>query len=357
MVIEMKVCIITLYNNINFGNRLQNYALQECIKSFGVECETIKNGDLNLTRRLRKGIKLLIKPQCKNEKDRYKEFKRFGQLISCNKKMIDWNSKKINLKYDYYITGSDQVWNPQFNLGNRLKFNLLSFAPINKRISYAASFGQNSIDSKYDKIFLDELKKYKSISVRENQAVNIIHHINKNANVEVVLDPTMLLNVSDWEKIMHKPKKLKKQKYILNYFLGELSDKIKEKINDFAELYDCEVINLMDKKSILYSIGPDNFLYLEKNAFLICTDSFHSSVFAILFNRPFIVFDRKQDSIKNMNSRIDTLLEKFHLEDRKYNENKLFNEYLLYDYSNAYSILDIEKTKSYSFIKNSLDIK
>ena len=99
--------------------------------------------------------------------------------------------------------------------------------------------------------------------------------------------------------------------------------------------------------------GPSEFLYLERNAFLICTDSFHSCVFAILFNVPFVIFDRK-DNIVNMNSRLETLLKKFKLEDRKYTGKIKQNE-LSYNYEKSIKILEEEKKKSYVFLKEALN--
>ena len=107
----------------------------------------------------------------------------------------------------------------------------------------------------------------------------------------------------------------------------------------------CEVINVLDKNSPFYQTGPSEFLYLEKNAFLICTDSFHSSVFSILFNRPFIVFNR-EDINKSMNSRIDTLINKFELKNRQF-ENRITKENLHQDYTKAYEILEKEREKCF----------
>ena len=89
---------------------------------------------------------------------------------------------------------------------------------------------------------------------------------------------------------------------------------------------------------------------------MICTDSFHSSVFAILYNRPFIVFDR-DDKSKDMSSRIDTLISKFKLKNRKYNGKEIIEENINHDYTEAYEILKNEREKSFNFIKNALDIK
>ena len=117
----------------------------------------------------------------------------------------------------------------------------------------------------------------------------------------------------------------------------------------------CEIINILDKNSPFYQTGPSEFLYLEKNAFLICTDSFHSSVFAILYNRPFIVFEREQKGLESMNSRIETLINKFNLKNRKFT-GKITEENLQHDYTAAYEILEKERQKSNEFLKKALDI-
>ena len=165
----------------------------------------------------------------------------------------------------------------------------------------------------------------------------------------------MLLSLEEWEKVSKKPKMLKYNKFILNYFLGEVSDERRSEIERIAKENNCVIIDILDKNSPFYECGPSEFLYLEKNAFLICTDSFHSSVFAILFNCPFIIFDR-EDKEEKMNSRLDTLINKFKLKNRKF-EGKITEENLNHDYSEAYKILEEERKKSEAFLKNALDIK
>ena len=109
-------------------------------------------------------------------------------------------------------------------------------------------------------------------------------------------------------------------------------------------------------KSEAYTYGPAEFLYLEEKAELICTDSFHSSVFAFMFNKPFIIFERKSGKV-NMSSRIDTLLSTFHLINRRYNGISITKENLEHDYTEAYKILEKERKKSEDFLKKALDIE
>ena len=174
-------------------------------------------------------------------------------------------------------------------------------------------------------------------------------------DIQVLIDPTMMLTSNDWDKVIMKPEQAINKKYILKYFLGNISKDKNDEINRIAKENDCEIIDISDKNSPFYQTGPSEFLYLEKNAFLICTDSFHSCVFAILYNVPFIVFNREHNGT-SMNSRITTLLLKFQLENRYY-KGKINNQILQADYTIAYKILEKERKKSLDFLKKALDIK
>ena len=232
--------------------------------------------------------------------------------------------------------------------------DFLTFAPKKKRSSFSASFGISKIPSEMKEYYKERLEGLNNISVREEAGKKIVEELTGRKDVQVLVDPTMLLTAEEWDKVAKKPKQLKTDKYILNYFLGELSETRKKEIDRIAKENDCEVINILDKNSPFYQTGPSEFLYLEKNAFLICTDSFHSSVFAVLYNRPFVVFER-EDKLVNMNSRIETLINKFNLQNRKFT-GKITEENLQHDYKEAYEILEKERQKSNEFLKKALDI-
>ena len=350
-----KVGIITINDNDNYGNRLQNYAVQQVLKKLDCDVETIRNEKeckaKNLLRRTVKGIRNQIK-KLKNIK-RYRFFMDFNKNIIFSKNKITPTKIPINFdkEYDYFIVGSDQVWNPNFGRFNKL--DLLDFTEDNKKIAFSASFGVAELPDKVKEYGKKNLKKFKAISVREDKGKEIVKDIAGREDVQVLIDPTMLLDIAEWDKVTKKPKQLKYEKYILNYFLGEISDERKKEILKIAKENNCEVINILDKKEKYYQTGPSEFLYLEKNAFLICTDSFHSCVFAILYNKPFIVFNR-EDREEKMNSRIETLLSKFKLKDRGFC-GKITEENLKHDYSEGYEILEKEKEKSIKFLKNAIE--
>jgi len=156
-----------------------------------------------------------------------------------------------------------------------------------------------------------------------------------------------------WEKIMKKPSNLKSDKYILKSFLGQVSEEAWQEITRVAKENECEIIDISDESSPYYDVGPAEFLYLEKNAFLVVTDSFHSCVFSILFSTPFVVFERIDNNLKNMYSRIETLLHKFEIEDRKFDK-KITPSILCNNYSKAHSILVNERIKVTNFLDSAL---
>lgn len=348
----MKVGIVTINDNDNYGNRLQNYAVQYTLNKLNIETETLKNDAYSNTKKayiLRKLKNLNNKGSYSINILRAKCFKEFNNNIKFSSKKITTFSKIPD--FDFVITGSDQVWNP--TIGRLREVDLLANVPSEKRIAFSASFGISTIPN--NNMARKELKKFKSISVREDKGKEIVEDLTGRDDVEVLVDPTMLLTSEEWDKVSKKPMQLKSDKYILNYFLGELSEARKIEIERIARENNCDIINILDNKSPFYETGPSEFLYLEKNAFLICTDSFHSAVFAILYNKPFIVFDREQKNMENMNSRLETLINKFKLKNRKFT-GSITPENTHHDYSETYKILEIEKQKSDNFLRKALNM-
>lgn len=351
----MKVGIVTIYDNNNYGNKLQCFALQQKLTELGADVTVIHDEDKRLSIKVKKLIKSILKRKANTREIRLrkKQFEEFNKKIKYSKYTVDFRHPKIKEKFEYVVVGSDQVWNPYFNRLSNL--DILKFISPNKRISYAASFGINDVPNEYKNKISNEIANFKAISVREYQGKEIVEKLTQRRDIQVLIDPTMMLTSNDWGKVIMKPEQAINKKYILKYFLGNISKDKNDEINRIAKENDCEIIDISDKNSPFYQTGPSEFLYLEKNAFLICTDSFHSCVFAILYNVPFIVFNREHNGT-SMNSRITTLLLKFQLENRYY-KGKINNQILQADYTIAYKILEKERKKSLDFLKKALDIK
>lgn len=356
-----KIGIITIIDNNNYGNKLQNFAVYKTLENYSSNIETLNNIPTINTKekfiyRYIKCLLNIIIGRFQRKELRNLRFNEFTKKTNFNNKLLTPYTK-IKKNYDYFLVGSDQVWNP--NLGRLRDIDLLSFAKSGQKISFSASFSITTLPDNLKEYVAENLKTFKAISVREEAGKRIVEELTGRTDVEVLVDPTMLLTAEEWDKVSKRPEQLdllKSEKYILNYFLGELPEEWNNEINRIAKENECEVINILDKKSPFYQTGPSEFLYLEKNAFMVCTDSFHSSVFSIIYDTPFVVFDRQQKGLVSMNSRIDTLLSKFKLEDRRYN-GKITEKLLKCDYTEAKKILEKEKEKSINFLKKALEIE
>lgn len=344
-----KAGIITLFGEYNFGNRLQNYAVQEVLKRYDLEVETIKYLGLNDT---------VASEENDIHKSRLLKFQKFNENIKFSKDIIYKEKdvlEKFEDNYDYFIMGSDQIWNFTFHtIFSEKAFG--SFAPKDKKISFSASFGVNYIPeegTELHKICKEKIEDIRAISVREEAGKDIINKLTGRTDVEVLIDPTMMLEKEEWENVMKKPENLKTDKFIVKSFLGNLSNDSWNEICKIAEENECEIIDISDPNSKYYNMGPAEFLYLEKNAFLVATDSFHSCVFSILFSTPFVVFKRDDNKLESMHSRIETLLKTFKMENRNFNkkiDDTIFNN----DYSKTHKILEYERSRVKQFLEKSL---
>nr|OTP14696.1 hypothetical protein A5888_002797 [Enterococcus sp. 9E7_DIV0242] len=252
--------------------------------------------------------------------------------------------------YDYFIVGSDQVWNPQFQRFSKLDF--VPYAEKKKRISYAASFGVSSISDVEKDMYIQGLNGMEEISVREENGASIVKSLT-GKEVPVVLDPTFLLKKEEWGGLIDDYESDKK--FLLTYFLGRPSEIERKYINDYAEVNNLSVKHLNNSGDLdTWTSGPKEFIQLFSQATTIFTDSFHACAFSLIFEKPFIVFDR-HDHLNSMNSRIDTLLKTFNLNDRKFDANNLEFD-IIKDYDNMRLILEHEREKSFSFLKKALNI-
>ena len=363
-----KIGIITLNGYFNYGNRLQNFALQESLKKYNFEVETVwiekdrinNKAKSNKLQTVVKNPKSLIKkvytkaylnPLNEKRKFRFKQFS--NQFINETTTSISEANLPTDLlnEYDYFVTGSDQVWNPYFTNASSLYF--LTFAPREKRIAYSPSFGISEIPTWCESEFKEWLKGMEHISVREDAGAEIIRNLT-GREAEVLADPTLLLSKESWLSIAKPFSNKPKESYLLTYFLGEIPVDTKILINDISNKYNLKVVNLAQVKQRKYYLtDPAEFLDFINSATLFFTDSFHGSVFSLLFETPFVITDRK-GSIPSMNSRIQTLLSKYGLEDRhisKIDDTDIFNV----DFTHVETILNDERSKANEYLANALN--
>ena len=342
-----KIGIVTIYDEDNYGNRLQNYAVQIILERLGFDVQTIRN--INIV----DGIDYLEEAK-KVDKSRRDNFLKFNENIKIYEDIVyhDNVDKDFHNKFDYFIVGSDQVWN--YSFPDRFSdFMFLDFAPENKRIALSASFGVGSIPVEKENLY-KKVVGIKKISVRENAGQEILKKYGVNDSI-VLIDPTMMLNTEDWQRVMVNPEKMLNKKYIFKYFLGPVSEERKNKIEKFAQENDLEIIDILDKNGPYYCSGPSEFLSLIQNAEIIFTDSFHSCVFSLLFEKNFLYF-RRDGNLSNINSRLETLFKKFNIEDRFFC-GALENSLLVRSAENISRLLLEERKKFNDFLIKSLNIQ
>lgn len=325
-----KIGIITYYyNSINYGGVLQAYALVKVLEKNNVVVEQISYDSIGekINEKGNNSIKYNIKQAIKKTiaaylnfmlKKRYESFYRFRDEIPHTPKVYnDSNIVEISRYYDIYITGSDQVWNTTWY---RPAF-FLEFVPEDKKkVSYAASIGKKELTENESDIFKSALTGFSAISVREQDSVSLLSSM-INMKTEWVLDPTLVLDKSDWDNLASRP--IVKKQYIFCYFIGD-GYKERKLAKRFAKEHNLCLVVLShpagfnysdlgfgDKK--MYDAGPADFISLIKYADYIFTDSFHACVFSSIYHKQFFVFPR--NGKKAMGNRIYSLLSLFNCVD------------------------------------------
>ena len=302
------VGILTFTYGDNYGQRLQNLAMQDFLKEYFSEVYTIRQVEKKspMLIHLKHVTKLLLQNQYFVLRMRRNHFEKFNDLY------IRFYSNTIDAKnamqfpkdnFDFFVCGSDQIWSPYSSDVNSTFF--LTFVDKNKRIALAPSLASEDIPEVKLAEFKEYFKGFNYISTREYAGSNLVQELTGN-KVETLIDPTLLFDAKYWSKYEMIPKKMCRKKYAVCYFLGG-SNEISE-IYEICNRDSLEVIDILNDKKYL-SLGPSEFIYLIHNAQKVFTDSYHGTIFSIIFHKPFILFERKGTNI-NMNSRFETLFSK-----------------------------------------------
>lgn len=346
-----KIGIITYHNALNLGAVLQTYALNSYINKLGYDCETINYQCKKIVDSYKifdiSNYKSIIKSFI-NMTGNIKKRKKFSKFLNNNvvlsKETYDNNNiSNANSKYNFFIVGSDQVWN--YGLNNDDNFFLKFVDSGNKKMSYAASFGNNEIIEIYKDKIRTYLNSFDLISVREYSAKKKLKEI---ANIEssFVLDPTFLLSQKEWNKIT-LPNCKKPKKFILAYLLHEkdvfgIAKKMK-KITGY-DLYIITNSFVFGEKRI-NNAGIENFLSLIKNSEYVITDSFHGTALSIIYRKNLKVV--LKNTYKHLNDRLISILDLFQLSecivDNYTTDDKLISKT---NYSKSEKIIEDEIAKS-----------
>ena len=354
----MKIAILTLPLHTNYGGILQAYALQTVLEKMGHKVEVLdkkrrEKPQLPINVKIKRFILKYILFQRINplrEDIIYKRRKienkytwKFADKYIHRREISSFNDIKEG-EYDAIVVGSDQVWRPQYfrNHYTSIYDAFLAFARNwkIKKIAYAPSFGTDiwEYSNEETKECALLLKQFDFISIREQSGIELCKKYFK-INVQQLIDPTLLLNFSDYKKLFDN-KKQKARKGILCYFLDynkdiELLIKETEKnlnIPSFtvnSRVEDCNNYTIETQPPV------EEWLKGFYDCDYVLTDSFHACIFSIIFNKPFIVYENE----KRGTTRIKSLLKSLNLDDKSIRHNNS---------SIKPSILTRQKIDSYS---------
>lgn len=404
----MKSATVTWITYNNYGTELQAFALQQFILSLGIEnviisdelmLEKAKPQESNSAvqqhvdnsalqeRNFLSTIKRILKKYLFNLKacvtlvkdlivayklqfEQNKREKARRAYFDSQEKFNAFKKDKLNILYnvsgenvsslndeiDVFICGSDQIWSPldcNFN-----GYYYLDFVK-KKKISYASSLGTTDISDEKKEIIKNWTKDYFKVSVRESQSANQLSEL-LNRNVDWVLDPTLLFDKSFWDKQRNNYRT--KKKYIVCYFLENkewylsYAKSLSRHLNmDFYIIPSSKVYS-ENNHSFKRGIGPQEFVDVIAKSSFVLTDSYHASIFSLIFEKNFLYLKRFKDDAPNcQNIRIDSLFGLLNITDLIVEE-KQFSEQDIQklDYSIINQILDKERTCSQNYLKGCL---
>lgn len=340
---KKKIGCVIAYNegHNNYGTALVGYALIKKVQQLGFDCEVIiYHKQLSLSQKIAFVLNAVRSGEAKELYKRYtsksdiQKYPQYAMGIDERTKAVnEYKSKKLVPRFRAYtgyealqsgsrnyaaiVVGSDQVWTPM-SLPNKY-YNLLFVDDRIPKVAYASSFGVSEIPSFQKKVTGKYLDRFAAIGVREQQGKVIVDALS-NKVAKVVADPTLLLTRDEWEAEIADARPDEKEPYIFCYFLGDNLDS-RRAVNELKQKTGYKIITIRHMDEYVaedesfgdeapYFVDPNDFVKYISRAAYVCTDSFHCTIFSIIFQRQFMTFYRFANSSKtSRNSRIDSLFE------------------------------------------------
>ena len=386
-----KTAIVSCYFIHNYGSMLQAYATQKLLDKLNIENETINvsgflgefrkaqysyilksgiNSDI-FRDRLGKAKNILIKKFLRNDytsniKQRDIKFDDFAESIIRKSQVyvsLEDLANKCSDNYGAVLIGSDQLWLPA-NIA--ADYYTLNFVPDEMNsVAYATSFGVSTLPGDAAEMARRFLPRIKHISVREHAGQKLIKELT-GRTVPVVCDPTLLFTGEEWMEIQQKDRIIE-EAYIFCNFIGSTQIH-RDFVRRLKKETGLKIVALTHVDHYMkcdegyadytpYDIGPSEFLNLIRNASYVCTDSFHSTVFSILYKKEFFEFKRyTQNTKQSTNSRLDTLFDLTGIRGRMLDGNENIQDCLnmKLDYEEVHKKLAAVREESYIYLEKSL---
>jgi hypothetical protein len=347
------------YEQLNYGSKLQALATVRMLEDLGLEYEIIQYNKKTPAFLMKSALRLFnyvflcdryYQLQRKFEFSRHPQVK--AQVEIRNRAFSDYNEhfnahlseyfssygdlkKKCSKRYDALLTCSDQLWSPSA-LGSGF-YNLM-FAPADTlQVSWASSFGVGSIPWYQRTRTRTYLNRIHHISMRENQGADIVRELT-GREVPVLMDPVFAFSREQWDDMVPGGEP-EWDDYIFCYFLGD-NPGYRRAARELAEKTGRKIVTLRHLDKYVdsdeafgdyapYDVDPVRFLNILRNASCVCTDSFHGTAFALIYEKPFVVFDRYSNSSANSkNSRIQSVCDNLGVTNRRYRDGMVLADML-----------------------------
>lgn len=365
----MRIGLITIHNANNYGAVLQTFALVNVLSTYG-KVEVINYDNRHISRdsdliRFYPSIHGLLG----TGKDIFRIIPRrkaIGKFLEFRNRYINttqlYSKRKLQQnkldKFDIYISGSDQIWNPAC-VSRKKVLDSIYFCDFTssekKKISYASSLGSYSFSSSEKEQLKIYLKDFTHISVREKEAQLFLNDL-LSLNVEHVLDPTLLLSKQEWLDSFKIKENDSAEKYILLYsvprskLLAKTVDYISKKLNLKVIAINQSLTTGAKVSQQIRDAGPIEFLSYFSSASFVITDSFHGTCFALNFAIPFV----SVSAGKNIN-RVQSLLSIVGLEDRILKEEEQLKEMKFkINFDSAHKRLEKAKEESKNYLSRAI---
>ena len=368
-----KILLTTVFSAFNYGSSLQALAGKQIIEKAGYECDLIKLKSLVKGRDVRIGklMMILLRSIFLNRNNALKTYN-----TSYNKTMVEGTERKFYDFTDTYLkpketswrglkqmaeasvacfSGSDQIWNSSTLYVDPLYY--LRFAPKNKRVALSPSFGRDFIADYNKKKMRRWISDYPYLSVREDSGVRLIKGLTSR-DATHLLDPTLIINREEWTEILNVKKNT--EDYVLAYFLDKPSSLARNSLKELKDKLNCKIVAIpykfdnMDYCDEMVAAGPKEFVELVANAKVVCTDSFHGTVFAINMHTPFFTFEREYGSANKQSERVLSILRKVDMLDR-YQPKDVVEELNILDFEHSEEVLNAERKKAYGYVNNAIN--
>ena len=331
----------------NYGTKLQAYAMQTIINDLHFDNEIIRYGFLDavnpvknllfgggLTYRMHHNRKQkqieadpAIQSGMKFRNQAFQEFTSTRYHFSQPYATMRDLAGDIG-KYKAVVCGSDQIWLPSHIIRD---YYTLRFVPDSvRKIAYAPSFGIGKIPGMLKSDYKRFLNRFDVLTAREARGAEMIHELT-GRDCPVVLDPTLLLTAEQWNRHMNTSTSIVDRPYVFTYFLGT-NEEHRKLAKEVAAKNGCILITIPHVSHVvpadtlyadqaLYAVTPPLFLNLIRHAQTVLTDSFHGSVFSLLFQKDLYVLERfASDARSSTNNRLYSLLQMLGLEHRMIKE-------------------------------------